>query len=134
MWHVLFGRATFVASAAVANRLLGTSVKINGTEVWRVVLANNVTAGQTVQVTYTGQTENIAGLDPALFAAVPMPDLWLEPGDTIGSVTSAVDVADQYSALTLFVEESWIVNADIRDHLLEEEQELHRLATAALGG
>lgn len=64
---------------------------------WRGLGQGSVSAGASIQV-------------------ASLPELWLPSGFTIASLTSAIDVADQYSAVALIVEEILVQPPGVKQH------------------
>lgn len=101
--RVQLARATFTASAAVANRILTAQViDYAGNVYWETPVAATVVASGIVTV-------NLApGVTPVLAASgisvAPIPDVLLQSGWGLRLSGLAVDVTDQWSALTLYLQ------------------------------
>jgi len=106
-WDVNSLTALFTAGAGVANRLVGYFVKNqDGQLVYQYQFATALTANQTCTFTFS---EDYAAAPQAQGNALnilgPAPKPWLLPGWTFGTVTAAIAAADQWSAVTIWVEE-----------------------------
>jgi hypothetical protein len=108
MWDVNCLTALFTAGAGVANRLSGFFIKNqDGQFVYQYQFLTALTAAQTC--TFTFSEDFNAAPQAQLnggFVLGPMPKGWLLPGWTFGTVTAAIAAADQWSAVTCWVEES----------------------------
>lgn len=105
LWELLAVRGLFTASAAVANRVPVLGFGSEGVTAAQVPVAANITAGQAITVTWA---QVGAALAFGLFQIVPLPRVILEPGDTIGTATGAIDVGDQWSAVRLWLVETTV--------------------------
>lgn len=127
MWRLLGGQAVFTASAVVANRLLGLQITASGV----LAQVNQSTFAIAAAAAPTAVYQIGPTLAPAVEdgTAVPIPfvPVWLEPGDTIGSLTGALQAGDQYSAIQLLIEELYFTNQDLVDAVLRGEEEIHHL-------
>jgi hypothetical protein len=120
-WHILVGHYLLTTSAAVANRVINLQILIDGLLIWNVVDGTAVAASQT-------RTHNLLrSYAPSNTAAsvtisnLPIPDVWLPPGATIGTITSAIDVADQYSQINLYVERFYLTDQEL--NIFAEDRE-----------
>jgi len=103
-WYYLrFGLATLTTSAVVANRGVAlvvsyTGIRIGGFNAAAVQAASN-TFPYSIGAIYS--TSTAGG-----FVGLPCPDtVILKDGMTVGTNTVLIDVADQWSAIALYVEE-----------------------------
>ena len=106
-WDVNAMTALFTAGAGVANRLVGYFVKnADGQLVYQYQFGTALTANQTCTFTFS---EDYAAAPQAqgngLNILGPSPKPWLLPNWTFGTVTAAIAAADQWSAVTVWVEE-----------------------------
>lgn len=129
MWRILGGQALFTASAAVANRLLGLQVTASGALVYVNQSTFAVVAAATPFAVYQPGTALSPAVEDGTAVPIPFVPQWLEQGDTFGSLTGALQAADQYSAITLVIEELWFTNQDLNDWELAAEHLVHELAT-----
>lgn len=107
LWDVNSLTALFTASAGAANRLVGFQIKNpDGQVVYRYQFATALVATNTCTFTFS---EDYAAAPMAqgngLFVLGPQPKGLLLPGWTFGTVTAAIDAADQWSGVTIWVEE-----------------------------
>lgn len=104
VYEVIAIRARLVTSAVVANRLVHAVVKdAAGTEVYRVGADIAVTATKTVIYTFSPAAGGIGGgVTTNNDVAYPIPEGPYLPRWTIGSVTGAIDVGDQWSQLAIW--------------------------------
>ena len=105
LWNVVSISALFTASAAAANRIPAFFVKNEaGTTVYTYNVAT-LTANQTGTFTFS---EDV--VSPATFATgtkmlEPMPSTWLPSLWSFGVTTAAIDTADQWSGLAVWIQE-----------------------------
>lgn len=106
-------KARFTTSAAVASRLPALVLKdINAQEFAVADFGHAQTTG--LAVTYTWARNFGLGINAAPVAGQavsgPLPDAWLQPGDSIGSLTAAIDVADQWDQIVIryYTGEHWL--------------------------
>jgi hypothetical protein len=101
--RVQLARATFTASAAVANRLLSARIiDFGGNVYWETPIASTVVASGVVSV-------NLAvGVTPSFAAAgisvAPLPDVLLQSGMALQLFAGAIDAGDTWSTLTVYVQ------------------------------
>jgi hypothetical protein len=107
LWDVNTLCALFTASAGAANRLVGFVVKNqDGQTVYTYQTTTALTANQTS--TFTFSEDFHAGMQtPANGSLIlgPSPQPLLLPGWTFGTVTAAIAAGDQWSAVTVWIEE-----------------------------
>ena len=106
-WDVNSLTALFTAGAGVANRLVGYFVKNqDGQTVYTYQTTTALTANQTCTFTFSEDFAT-SPTTPANGANVlwPSPKPLLLPNWTFGTVTGAIAAADQWSAVTVWVEE-----------------------------
>lgn len=103
-WKLRAIKVTFVASAAVANRVINITFD-DGTTVFLTLQDRTaITAGQTRAA--NANTFSVLPADTATDHYFVLPfDLWLSQGYRIKTVTTLLDVADDYGAPTYIVEE-----------------------------
>lgn len=106
-WDVNNLTALFTAGAGVANRLVSFFIKNqDGQVVMQYQFGTALTANQTATFNFN---EDYAAAPQAqgngLFIIGPMPKAWLLPGWTFGTITAAIAAADQWSGVTVWVEE-----------------------------
>lgn len=105
IWRPIGLVATLVTSAAAANRQVALKVT-DGTDTLGLQLdANTLPANVTGRVSYFGSGNVSLGGAGATLMTNPMPEVVLPPGHTIGFETALIDVADQWGACVLWVEE-----------------------------
>jgi hypothetical protein len=106
-WDVNSLTALFTAGAAAANRLVSFVVKNqDGQIVYQYQFSTALVATNTCTFTFS---EDYAAAPQAqgngLFVLGPSPKPWFLPGWTFGTVTAGIQGADQWSAVTAWVEE-----------------------------
>lgn len=106
IWEVLSFRASMTTSAVVANRQVALGIfDQDGTRIAMFPAVSNQTATQTQGYTfYAGQGAWEAFGEQT--APLPVPPALVQPGWSIRTVTTAIDVGDQWSAGVLTVR-SW---------------------------
>ena len=104
VWEVVAIRARLVTSAAVANRLVHCVVKdAAANEVYRVGIDLAITAGITTIFTWSVALAAIVGGHTTNNdIGYPLPEGPYLPRWTIGSVTTAIDVGDQWSQISIW--------------------------------
>lgn len=105
LWNVVSLTAKFTASAAVASRIPAFFVKDQGGAIVYQYAIATLTASQVGTFTFC---EDV--VSPATFAnngnlLEPMPATWIPPSWSFGTVTAAIDVADQWSLVNCWVQE-----------------------------
>jgi hypothetical protein len=106
-WDVNALTALFTAGAGVANRLVGFVVRNqDGQNVYQYQTSTALTANQTCTFTFSEDFAAVA-TTPANGGIIlwPAPKPLLLPGWTFGTLTAAIAAADQWSAVTCWVEE-----------------------------
>lgn len=104
-WRILGLSFLFTTSAVVANRHVNLSLSDGTTITWRGTAAQDQAA--TLQTFYqlyplATPTNVVAGL---LNIQLPPDGLWLPKGWTLAVSATGIDVGDQFSAITLDVQE-----------------------------
>lgn len=119
-WRVLSLTARLVASVAVANRQVNLVMDDVTTVFCRIPPTFSQTAGQTEDYTWArGVTQVGAGLPASnLF---PLPDLILPPVHRIRTITTALDVADDWGAPGLLVAEFDTLEKALRGFEFQDE-------------
>ena len=104
VWEIVAIRARLVTSAAVANRLVHCVVKdAAANEVYRVGIDLAVTAGITTIFSFSSALASIVGGHTTNNdIGYPIPEGHYLPRWTIGTVTGAIDVADQWSQISIW--------------------------------
>lgn len=104
-WELLSAEGTLTTSAAVANRVPNLRIRdAAGLELSRIG-PQAVQAATLVGVfSYLVGFGTVAGVSGQQMP-LPSPPFFLPSGWQVGSVTTAIDVADQWSAVTLAVRE-----------------------------
>lgn len=105
-WRVLTGNFLFTASAAVANRFPAIIFDDGVNELYATAWDNAVTAGTAPRVSL-GPQRYVATNDGNSQAIAYIGNLALFAGWRVRSLTTAIQAADQWSAINLLVEE-WI--------------------------
>lgn len=98
---------TFVASAAVANRVPEFRLIRNGANiVWRMPYPGNITAGQTINITLMAGGPSPVVVGTTAILPLPVPTI-LIPADSIQTVTAGLQAGDQYT-ITNMSGEAWV--------------------------
>lgn len=132
MWRVLGASAVLGTGATVGNRVPGVQILSQATQLYVNSNTLNVAASSTTSLTYQLGSTLSPGAGVAGVLPIPIPLLWLEPGDSFGSLTSGLVAGDVYSAITLLVEELWFDNQDLNDEELEHEHLIHELLSGGV--
>ena len=103
-WQIVSIRARLVTSAVVANRLVHCVVKdADGNEVYRIGFDGAITASKTTIFSFTPAAGGIAGgITTNNDLVYSIPDGPYLPRWTVGSVTGAIDVGDQWSQIAVW--------------------------------
>jgi hypothetical protein len=104
-WQVLGLLFTFTASAVVANRQISLALDDGTTTIWRATTANVQAAASANTYQLYPQaiaTALVAGL---VNLAMPPEGLLLRRGWRLRTTTALIDVGDQYSAVSMWVQE-----------------------------
>lgn len=118
MWRLTTGVATLTTSAAVANRLPGLSFVTSDGMIYRSPDDNAIGANVVANRVYVCNGVNAQTVNNNSWSEVAVPDMWIPSGTLISSNTTAIDVADQWSNIHLFVGELYAT-----DQLLSEWHE-----------
>lgn len=124
-WRIQAGRLQLVASATVANRFPVLTLSDGTTVFWQASLSAAITAGQTVQLSFSPQQGQGGPAPGTGVQGLSIPDLYLPPGTVLATVTAGLSAGDQYSGLALLVEELWLDD--------QELSKLHEQELAAAG-
>lgn len=105
LWNVVSLTAKFTASAAAASRIPAFFVKDQGGAIVYQYGVATLTANQTGTFTFASGV-----VTPATFAnggnfLEPFPATWLPPSWSFGTVTAAIDTADQWSLVGCWIQE-----------------------------
>jgi hypothetical protein len=105
VWELATVFASLTSSAVVANRVPRLVVTAEGVTILDAPPAAVQAASLTRRYSWAGY-EAAYQVDTGV--AVPLPPLVLAEGATVGSLTTALDVGDQWSAPVLYVVDSWV--------------------------
>ena len=140
-WVVLGGMSTLVTSAAVANRVPSSVVTVEGFTVVSVlsgfgVSASNTNAFPIVTSTVLGVLTSETDQSFLLYPLTPLPE-----GAKIGVTTTGLAAADQWSTISLWVEEIYVTDPQLssieiarEDEKRIEAQELQQYLAQTGGG
>ncbi|HEU5219174.1 MAG TPA: hypothetical protein VFU23_10975 [Gemmatimonadales bacterium] len=104
-WRLLSLLFTFTASAVVAVRQLSLAIDDGTTTVWRGTTANTQAANSSNVYELLPQAIPTALINGLVLMAMPPEGLILPRGWRLRSTTLLIDVGDQYSAISAYVEE-----------------------------
>lgn len=104
--------ATLTTDATVANRYPGLKMTDQSGLVYFAMNASEPQAASlAVTYSYAESAPNQSGITAVTGQALaaPLPQIWLQPGDTIGSDTLGLDASDQWSAIVIrfYTGERW---------------------------
>lgn len=135
-WVPLAANALITNSAAVGNRQYGFVITIDGAECY----FNGNTAAQAAAAVNTLHYQQASSLLTAAAMngrmLIPLVSYVMQPGDSMGSSTVALDVADQYSAVTVLIEEYYYTNQELSlEHQAHEDerQQVMRALSSVVG-
>ncbi len=104
-WRILSLTATLAASAAVANRFVALTADDQTMTYFRVPSGGAQTAGLTLHYSAFDGSSVFAPVGADQELDWPTGGLFLAQGNFLRSVTTGIDVADQWSNITAMVEE-----------------------------
>lgn len=117
-----------VVSAAAGTRQPELRYRMSDVTVCDVIpTAGFAGAGTWGLTAFVGAVPGSGGTT-AFNTQVGLPAIWLPPGTTFGPVTRFLDVADQWSAINLLLEECYADDTQLSEAHLEREQEERALA------
>lgn len=114
-WRVLEAQYSFVSDAVVANRIPRIEYVQGGNVTW---FRGSLTITASSNITIVGNISDApSGADQQVFSFLycPMPKWWLDPGDSVQGLVSAIDPGDQVSNIFLIIEELYATNADLSE-------------------
>lgn len=115
-WRVLGGTFKLTTSATVDTRTPAVVYSLGGARFFAAEFSTGQAAGVTdtyvMQQLEQGESAQVAGG----LNLIDVPKLWWPGGTIIESSTDLVQAGDQYSDISLYVEEVWFANSDLRDH------------------
>lgn len=119
-WYILSGTATLTTSATVDNRQPVITETVDGVTIWPGLQSLSFGASTTkvIPVLLDGGFVSGAATEGDIFLAAP--SNLLPPGTVIASDTALLQVGDQWSAISLWVEEVYVT-----DNQLSEIARLH---------
>lgn len=126
IWRVMAVRFTLVTDINVANRTVALVLDDGTNEFLRVAYEGNIVAASTTQLgAYPGANRDPVTLS-TLNVALPTDGALLRPGWRLRSVSAALQAGDQYSAITILVQEfptgpafEWVPTVDTLINPLE---------------
>lgn len=124
MWKVASGQALLVTGATVATRVPQIQLTVQGVAVGVYPGTETDVASTSSIMSFTqanGSGSSVAGANNCV---VRLPELALSQGDTIGSLTAAIQGTDQWSNIALWVEEFWFTNSQLSE--IEARRELEQ--------
>lgn len=132
-WRVQGGAALLTTDATAANRLPVVQLS-DQTSVWWDVAPDASVPASTAQRFSLGAGVAQGGANVAGFPIVlPLPDMFLPAGTRLAVTTTAEDVNDQWSAVALMVEESYLDDQELTILHLEVEAAERAALRAATG-
>lgn len=120
VWAVYATTARFVTSAVVANRAPKLVITDGSNTMFDITDDVAITATLTTQISWL----SLLGYQDTAIAAASLnigtPQIVLQPGWTIGTVTSLIDVGDQWSRVFVNVVESFAGERDRERQILDQ--------------
>jgi hypothetical protein len=104
-WRILNLLFTFTASAVVANRQVSASITDGTTVTWRMPPPPVQAAGSAVTYQLTANVPGQALAAGILQTSCPYEGLFMRRGWSLRTLTALIDVGDQYSAISAYIEE-----------------------------
>lgn len=104
LWRVALGFVTLTTSAVVANRFPSFRIRDgDGNERYRGVGSLTAVASNTYSIAY-GSGGSSSSQGEGNMESISVPDVGIDGGWSIGSITPGIDVGDQYSSIRLLLE------------------------------
>lgn len=93
---------TLVSSAVVATRVSNLRWTDGSMEIGRLSCSVTQPASNTLKYTWWKSLGSVNTAGGGGFASISLPKVYMFPGWTVGTITSAIDVGDQYSAVSVY--------------------------------
>jgi hypothetical protein len=116
-------KATLVTSAAVATRSVNLQLSDGSTSLWHLFAGATQVAGLTVVYSFVAGWDLATGTSGQGDVSCGLPDMALPAGYVLSTHTNLLDVADQWSAGVVWVEE-----------VLAQPQGVHEMINAGIEG
>lgn len=121
-WRIAMGTAQISTSATVTNRA-PLALVTDGTEtLWEYGNGAELPASQTALVSLASTPPPVGFAAQVLSVLAPFPDAWIPGGFTLGTVTLNLQAGDQWSKISLYVEEYWYDDKGLSDERFAEDQ------------
>lgn len=120
-WRVLAGVGLFIASAAVATRLLSLRLSDGNATWWQGSFPTAPTAGQQFLIGYGLGVTTAAAPGPGSATELALPAMWLPPLTVLFSATAGIQAGDLWGNLSLMIEECWVDD----QYLSQRDMEYH---------
>lgn len=104
LWRVVSLTALFTASAAAASRIPAFFVKDQGGSIVYQYNVATLTANQTGTFTFAEDVSALPTFATAGIFLVPKPHAWIPSSWSFGTVTAAIQAADQWSNVNAWIE------------------------------
>lgn len=129
-WFPLSIFATLTTSATVANRDPQLTVVYDGLTVFQGHNIQNITASQVKNFTWTHNVTTPSAAPAGNSWLYPGPRFNIAQGGTLGTVTVALSAADQWSNITVLVEEYYLTTGQLSE--MERQREIYEQNMEAL--
>lgn len=114
-WKILSGRAQLVTSATVATRIPEIQLTSEGVDIGRYPCNVTVTAGVTSRVAFSQQLGTFTPVAGVVDGFIALPWFPLGPGDTISSLTTALQAGDVYDSINIRIAEYYFTNQQLSE-------------------
>ena len=104
-WRILGMLFTLTTSAVAANRHVNLAMGDGTTTSWRATAAADQAASLAITYELLPFVPDRAPINGLAYIGMPYDGLWLPKGWTLAITTAAIDVADQYSAISVDIQE-----------------------------
>lgn len=121
-WWILGGVASLTTDATVANRLVNAIATVDGLQIWNVQTAYAQAASLVLSYTFESSGGLFPGPNGGNREIMPFPGAELPQGSVFGVHTANLDAADQWSNISLWVEEYYFTNAQLSELERSKEQ------------
>ena len=121
-WRVLGATANLTTSATVASRFPGWQATVAGALIYNYVGIGSLPASSSSAPCTWAPGPGSQSTATAFFVWVPVPDVWLPEQTKFGSLTSNLQVGDQWSAPSLWIEEGFFTDNQLTEFEVEREE------------
>ena len=115
MWRIATGQATLTTAVTVSTRIPQIQLTSQGVNVGVYTGTETDPASTTAFVTFSQTLPSAAAASGSVNSVIALPTYTLAEGDTLASLTAGIEATDQYSAITILVEEFYFTNPQLSE-------------------